>query len=191
MDKLGEALITNPSKSLPHGGRVQFWTWRDAEDRLVEAMRHWWRSSDNEARFALGGRISSIWRQAFTDKLALIEQLGMEPSPPSALPLSRGDMKRMAEASEWLAYVPERDRRLVIAVLIKLAKGAKVVPWLVIWKALGRGRPGPEGLRSRYSRAITDIANALKLCVRVHPARPTKAYCKDIACVSKNRVSGC
>lgn len=152
---------TDASMSLPHGGRVPVWSWQDVQDRMAEAMRHWWRSSDSEARFSLGGRISSIWRQAFTDKLALIEQLDMEPSPPTALPLSRGDIKRMNEAAEWMAFVPEADRRLVVMALVKLASGSKTVPWLVIWKALGRGKPGPDGLRSRYSRAITCVANAL------------------------------
>jgi hypothetical protein len=33
---------------------------------MAEAMRHWWRS-DSEARFSLGGRISSIWRQCVDD----------------------------------------------------------------------------------------------------------------------------
>jgi hypothetical protein len=143
----------------PRGGRVI--GWRDVEERMVEAMGFWWRSHDNEARFSLGGRISSIWRQAFTDKLALIEQLDMEPSPPMALPLSRGDMRRMEEAAEWMRYVPEGDRRLVVTVLVKLASGHKTVPWLTIWKALGRGKPGPDGLRSRYSRALTCVCNAL------------------------------
>jgi hypothetical protein len=140
------------------------WSWQMVEDRMVEAMRHWWRSSDSEARFALGGRISSVWRQYFATRrdLASWEMLAdMQAVEPAPLPLSRADMARMAEASEWLRFVPESDRRLVIAVLIKLAKGAKVVPWLVIWKALGRGKPGPEGLRSRYSRGLTCIAKAL------------------------------
>jgi hypothetical protein len=145
---------------IPGRGRIG-WVWQDVEDRLVEAMQHWWRSSDSEARFSLGGRISSIWRQAFTDRMALIDQLDMEPTPPTALPLSRGDMARMVEASEWLRFVPEADRRLVILVLVKKAKGNTKTPWLLIWKALGRGRPGPEGLRSRYSRGVTCIANAL------------------------------
>jgi hypothetical protein len=151
----------NASAIVPGGGRVPAWTWQDVEDRMVEAMGHWWRSTDSEARFSLGGRISSIWRQAFTDKLALIEQLDMEPTPPMALPLSRGDIARMQEASEWMRFIPEADRRLVIMVLAKKARGHKTVPWMIIWKALGRGKPGPEGLRSRYSRAVTCVAAML------------------------------
>jgi hypothetical protein len=47
---------------------------------------------------------------------------------PKALPLSRGDMARMVEASEWMRFVPEADRRLVIMVLVKLAKGNRPCP---------------------------------------------------------------
>lgn len=156
-------LDTDRSASLPLHGRVEF-SWQDVEDRLVEAMRHWWRSHDNEARFSIGGRISSVWRHYCPDRRDLIlwDQLrDLEADEPAPLPLSRGDIARMTEASEWLRFVPERDRRLVIAALVKLAAGAKTVPWLATWKALGRGKPGPEGLRSRYSRGLTCIANAL------------------------------
>jgi hypothetical protein len=142
-------------------GGNELTTWQEVQDRMVEAMANWMRSPDSEARFSLGGRISSIWRQAFTDKLALIEQLDMEPSPPMALPLSRGDIARMTEASEWMRFVPDADRRLVVIVLAQLARGRPTVPWLAIWKEIGRGRPGPDGLRSRYSRALTDVCVAL------------------------------
>jgi hypothetical protein len=70
-------------------------------------------------------------------------------------------MARMVEASEWMRFVPEADRRLVIIVLVKLAKGNKTVPWLAIWKALGRGKPGPEGLRSPLQPGHHRVANAL------------------------------
>src|SRR5437868_5631559 len=102
----GQPERSDGSTSLPQRGRVVQWEWRDVEERMAEAMRHWWRSSDSEARFSLGGRISSIWRQAFIDRMALIEQLDMEPTPPMALPLSRSDIRRMEEASEWMRFVP-------------------------------------------------------------------------------------
>jgi hypothetical protein len=159
----------HPSATLPRAGRVtsaaDFWTWQAVQERMTEAMRHWRRSHDMDARFSLGGRISSIWRLAFTDRMDLIRHELLTELPaadaPKPLPLSRDDMARMTEASEWMRFVPEADRRLVVIVLGKLASGHKTVPWLTIWKALGRGRPGPDGLRSRYSRAITCIANEL------------------------------
>jgi hypothetical protein len=48
-------------------------------------------------------------------------------------------MARMVEASEWLAHVREEDRRLVVLVLVYLAKGEKKVPWLKLTRRLGVG----------------------------------------------------
>ena len=157
-----DALAVDASKSLPSNGRDEFWSWQAVEDRLVEAMGHWWRSHDRDARFSLGGRISSIWRQSWTDRetLALIEQVDLPREAPKPLPLSRGDIARMDEASEWLRFVPEADRRLVVLALVKKAAGHSRVPWLKLRRALGV-RFGADGLRMRYSRAITAIANSL------------------------------
>jgi hypothetical protein len=159
-DDCGDGCTTIASRA-----RVPVWTWQAVHDRLCDAMRHWWRSHDNDARFSLGGRISSVWRSYVPDRRdlaawgALVDFEADEPSP---LPLSRADIRRMNEASEWMRFVPEGDRRLVVMVLAKMAGGRhKTVPWLTIWKALGRGKPGPDGLRSRYSRAITCVANEL------------------------------
>lgn len=148
------------------------WTWQAVEDRMAEAMRHWWRSPDSEARFSLGGRISSIWRQAWTDRIgmALIEQLDLPAAEePRALPLSRDDMARMVEASEWLRYVPEDDRRLVVLVLVYLARGEKKVPWLKLKRRLGIPF-GADGLRKRYSRALTDV------CIALNGGKPRRGH---------------
>lgn len=140
-----------------------FWTWQAVEDRLVDAMRHWWRSPDPDARFSLGGRISSAWQNYFPDRRdlalwgVLADQVAAEPRP---LPLSRADVERMTEASEWLRFVPEADRRLVVMALARLAAGDKTVPWLRIMRRLGQGH-GSEGLRKRYSRALTAICHQL------------------------------
>ena len=66
-----------------------FWTYEAVLERLVEAMQLWRRAHDPEARFSLSGRISSIWRQAWTDRaeMALIEQLDMKTEAPKPLPL--------------------------------------------------------------------------------------------------------
>ena len=147
-------------------GRVElgddFWTFAAVEERLVEAMRHWWRAPDRDRSFGLAGRISSIWRMSLDDPLALIERHGLVTPEPRPLPLSRMDMARMAEASEWLAYVPERDRLLVIAALRCLARGDSQVPWLKLKHRLGI-KFGADGLRMRYGRAITCIAHALNV----------------------------
>jgi hypothetical protein len=145
------------------GGRDDFWTYEAVLERLVEAMQLWRRAHDAEARFSLGGRISSIWRQAWTDRaeLALIEQLDMKAEAPKPLPLGRADVGRMTEASEWIAFVPERDRRMVMLALGQLASGKLHVGWIDLWKRLGRGKPGPDGLRWRFDQAVQRVATAL------------------------------
>lgn len=144
------------------GGDLEgFWTFRAVEERLVDALRCWRRASDPEARFGLGGKISSLWGQVIDDT-ALVDRAGWETEAPRPLPLSRADMARMTEASDWLAHVPEGDRRLVVNALAKLANGHAQVPWLKLKHQLGI-KFGAEGLRKRYSRSLTLIANALNM----------------------------
>jgi hypothetical protein len=159
MTYLGDRHGSNASATVPLGGRVE-WTWEEIEDRLVDALDLWRRSHDRDARFSLGGRISSVWRQCVDDPLALIERHVVAPEAPRPLPLSRGDMARMTEASEWMRFVPERDRRLVVLALTYLLKGHSRVPWLKLKHRLGI-KFGAEGVRKRYSRALEAIAKAL------------------------------
>lgn len=154
-------LAGRPVPSVSDGGSpaddAGFMTFEAVLERLVDAMRHWWRSHDSDGRFSLGGRVSAIWRQTLSEPAFIdIQEAALRP-----LPLSRADIARMTEASEWLAYIGERDRKLVTLALVKLAAGAKQVPWNDLWLKLGRGRPGPDGLRWRFNQAITAIANRL------------------------------
>jgi hypothetical protein len=144
------------SAMVPVGGRDDFYTFAMVEERLVEAMLLWRRADDAEARFCLRGRISSIWRMALSEP-AFVDIKEAELKP---LPLSRGDVARMTEASEWIAFVAERDRKLVMAALAALAGGRSQVPWLRLKAKLGV-KFGAEGLRKRYSRSITKVTNAL------------------------------
>jgi hypothetical protein len=152
--------LNPPKQSSPLREDDDFWTWQAVEDRLVDALDLWRRSHDGDARFSLSGRISSIWQQCVDDPLALIERHGVETEAPRPLPLSRGDMARMTEASEWMRFVPECDRRLVILALGYLLKGYSRVPWLKLKHRLGI-KFGADGVRMRYSRALTAIAVAL------------------------------
>lgn len=142
-----------------------FWDLEAVEERLVDTFIAWRRTPAADARFCIGGRISSIWTRVLEER-ALIDRDGAdgEVEAPRPLPLSRADIARRDEASEWIAHVPLRDRRLVAEVLAFRAKHAdedKQVPWLKLWSKLGRGKPGPDGLRMRYSRALTSVCNAL------------------------------
>jgi hypothetical protein len=71
----GQRAATLPL-TLPHGGRVPTWTWQAVEDRMAEAMGHWWRSA--RQRCALQpGRPYLVDLAAVVDRprWALIEQL--------------------------------------------------------------------------------------------------------------------
>lgn len=135
-------------------------TFEQVQERLVEAVELWQRMPDPDARFGLGGRISSIWRSFVRDGelRALVDARTEEPRRP--LP-SRGDIGRMYEATDWIVHVAERDRVMVGWAVAYLASGEARVPWEKLWKALGRGRPGPDGLRKRYDQSISRIAMAL------------------------------
>lgn len=146
----------------PPNGRINadFWTWDEVQASLVEAMLLWRRMPDADARFGLSGRISSVWRQFIRDGelRALVDAVTEEPR---ALPPSRADIARMYEATDWIVHVGERDRPMFMMVINHLAFGNGRAPWQDIWNRVGRGRPGPDGLRKRYSAAITAIANRL------------------------------
>jgi hypothetical protein len=95
------------------------WTWQAVQDRMAEAMRHWWRSHDSEARFSLGGRIivglaPGVHRQAGADRTA---GHGAEPAERRCrcrAPTWRGWSKR----PNGCASCREADRRLVVLVLV-------------------------------------------------------------------------
>ncbi|HWT12286.1 MAG TPA: hypothetical protein VN231_06005 [Allosphingosinicella sp.] len=150
------------SEASETGSARRFWTFDDVETRLADAMEAWWRVPDRERGWQ---HVRALWpdiaRQGwrvdvdgeFDEREAV--QVPRRPA------LTRDQVKAMVEASEWLAFVPERDRRLVAIVLTYRVRGFDKVPWLRIWDRLGRGRPGPEGLRKRYGRALAGIAAAL------------------------------
>lgn len=143
-------------------GETRFMSFDAVEERLVEAMRCWWRMPDRERGWQ---RVKAIWPETKSHGWRVGvdgEHSEREADPQPRRPaLTRGEIEEARQASEWMAHVPERDRRMVAMAIGALAGGARRVPWLAIWDALGRGRPGPEGLRMRYSRALTNIANAL------------------------------
>lgn len=156
-------------EGLSNAGRADFWTFDAVEERLIEAMRLWWRSpGGGRWPFAGDGPWNLMTREtrAQAGAMAMMElwkieqeerRLGGGERPP---PLTRADMARRDEASEWLAFVPSADRELVVHALVQLAAGAKAVPWTKLKHRLGI-RFGVHGLRKRYSRAITKVAQAL------------------------------
>jgi hypothetical protein len=157
----------------------EFWTFQLVEERLIEALRLWrrspgegrwpfasdapWHLMTRRTRVAIGiegglkGRELQLHMQA-EDAEEAKRMEGREHSGP----LNRDDIARRDEASEWLGWVGERDRRLVILALAQLAGGQRQVAWTRLKPLLGI-QFGADGLRKRYSRAITGIAARLNL----------------------------
>lgn len=135
----------------------RFWTFEAVQERLIDAMLLWRRAPDRERGWLT---VRAYWPEMrrhnhfgdYSDEEAL----------PRPLPLTRAEVAEMNAVGEWLAFVPERDRRLVALAVSKLENGASQVPWLALRKAMGVTF-GAHGLRKRYSRALTAIAMALNM----------------------------
>lgn len=131
----------------------------DVEERLVEAMCLWRRAPDRERGWL---NVRAYWpdiRRAEFIRIVGNELDWPEEKPEARTPpLSRAEVAAMTEASDWLALVDERDRKLVALAVSYLAKGHARVPWLRIKRLVGVAF-GADGLRKRYGRALTAIAN--------------------------------
>lgn len=144
---------------------TSFFTFAMVEERMIEALQLWRRMPDGDARFGLGGRISSIWRSFVRDREMLIAagelvQATSSGSVPIRMRPTRDDVAAMEEASEWLLLAPERDRQIIVLALSQRAAGFKRVRWAKVREAMATEH-GTRSLGMRYSRAITAIANAL------------------------------
>jgi hypothetical protein len=131
------------------------WTFDAVEERLVEAMRLWWRAPDRERGWL---HIKAMWpdfrRHNWWGDYADTE------AEPRRARLTRQQIAEMEEAAEWMRFVPERDRRLVGLAILALASGKARVPWLALRRPMGV-KLGADGLRRRYERAVSRIAFAL------------------------------
>jgi hypothetical protein len=157
------------------------WTWRLVEGRLIEAAELWRRSpsaavspgrsspfaSDGPwellTRRARAGSDWESWRReiedaavaAARDKGAFAASAGWMRGGLNTIEVARRD-----EASEWLALVPEADRLLVIAAIWHQAMTGQRVDWMRMKRAAGVSY-GAEGVRKRFVRALTVVADAL------------------------------
>jgi hypothetical protein len=75
-------------------------------------------------------------------------------------PLTRADVARRDETSEWLTWIAADARKVVVAVLAQLASGRTNVDWRRVKLALGV-ETGDKGVYRRYTRSITAIAQRL------------------------------
>ena len=162
------------STTLPHGGSDDFWTFDAVEERLVEAMRLWWRSPGEghwpfaadapwhlmtrRARLA-EGRVKGmdVARQLQEDDAEETRQWQGRERPG---PLTRDEVALRDATSEWLAWIEPDARKVVVAVLAQLAAGRENVDWARVKRATG-AEIGNKGVYRRYTRAIMVIAMRL------------------------------
>lgn len=146
----GSAMLPLEGQALPEG----FWTFDTVQEGLVEAMILWKRSPG-------GGR----WPFASDGPWYLVKAELYGPdvdkdAPLRPMPLTRAEVDERDATSEWLRFVPDRDRRLVILAIAQIASGRARVNWIGLRKPM-RVKLGADGLRMRYSRAITAICRKL------------------------------
>jgi hypothetical protein len=147
------------------------------EGRLVEAAGLWRRSpmtgfspsrrspfaSDGPwnlmTRKVRAGGVWEAWRQEIDDAAvqAARDKGAFASGADSVRGLSTEEVERRDEASEWLAWVPEADRMLVLDGVTWQAATGRRIDWarMLRWQGLERGK---EGLRKRYARALAALA---------------------------------
>jgi hypothetical protein len=131
-----------------------FWTFDAVQDAMVEAV-DLWRRSPGGGRWPFAGDGPWQWVRSlewgdYADADAV----------PRAAPLTRAEVATRDAVSGWLAWVPERDRKLVVLAIGQLSRGHARVSWMRLKVELGVPF-GADGLRRRYGRALTGICGQL------------------------------
>ena len=154
-----------PDPLTPSSGRMSegqvhptpLWSWVAVQDRLVEAAAIQRRMNSGGWPFASDGP----WHLIVADRRVWDwEKDGWEDLPVPKVPPSREQIARSEEATRWLAFAPEGDRKLIVLAVTALASGRAVIPFRALLRPMGV-KMGADGLRKRYSRAITAICKAL------------------------------
>lgn len=139
---------------------AQIWTYEAVEARLIEAMELWRRSPGGGHWPFASDAPWHMMQRSVGDYDARGGDGVSSDVPLRPLPLSIEEVAERDAVSEWVVrHVPERDRRLVSAVLVIKAAGARV-SWLRLRQRFGQ-EIGGHGLRKRYARAINCICIAL------------------------------
>lgn len=137
----------------------RFLSFTAVEDRLVEALLTCWRYPDRERGWQT---LRSAWPEISRDVWAGdYDARGGDGTSAVLRPAAqtRMEISEMEEAFGWLDGVAPEDRKLIGLAIVQLAKGKREVSWLDVMRQMGVKR-GADGLRMRYSRAITLIAQA-------------------------------
>jgi hypothetical protein len=136
-----------------------FLSFTAVEDRLVEALLTCWRYPDRERGWQT---LRSAWPEISRDVWAGdYDARGGDGTSAVLRPAAqtRAEISEMEEAFGWLDGVVAEDRKLIGLAIVQLAKGKREVSWVDLMRQMGIKR-GADGLRMRYSRAITAIAQA-------------------------------
>lgn len=135
-------------------GDGSFWTFEGVEERLVETVRCWWRMpGGGHWPFATDGPWHLIKSELYGPDVD-------RDAPLRPLPLRRAEIAAMEEATEWMTWVAEDKRRILVLGIGQLARGRRQVRWGEIKRTLGIAL-GSGGLEWRYSQAVALIANVL------------------------------
>jgi hypothetical protein len=76
-------------------------------------------------------------------------------------PLSRDEVARRDEATEWLTWMAEDARRVVILALAQLAQGREAIDWRRVKAALGTARDRQQGRLSALFAGDSGVAERL------------------------------
>ena len=138
------------------------WTFDDVQASLVEALQLWRRSPGGGGwPFAGDGPWHLIQRSSGHGDYDARGGDGKSSDVPlRALPLTRDEVARRDRVSEWLQWVDEPDRRLVLLALGHLVSGRQRVSWIALKKPLNV-KWGADALRKRYGRAVRGICERL------------------------------
>lgn len=166
------SLSTFPTSS--QGSLGDFWTFDAVEERLVEALLLWKRSPGGgrwpfagDAPWQLMTRRTRIEAGDFRGREMQLRMQAEDAEETKRRegcdrfgPLSRDEVARRDEASEWLAHVSADSRKVVSAAIEQLAGGRENVDWTLVKRRIG-AEIGNKGVYRRYTRAIGGIAKRL------------------------------
>lgn len=163
-------------------GRDLLWTPDAVKDRLVDALWLWRRSPGggkwpfaSDAPWHLITRATRIECGGFKGRelqLRKQDEDAEEAKRWAGLDrrgaLTRDEVSRRDEATEWLTLVDEDARKVLIAGIVQLAAGRSNIDWRRVKASIGV-EIGNKGVYRRYTRAIAAIANG------VNAGRPNPA----------------
>jgi hypothetical protein len=171
-DRLTKCL--DASVTLPGGGRDDFWTYEAVVERLVEAFELWRRSPGGgqwpfakDAPWHLMTRTTRLG-EGRVKGMELARLLQEDDARETAQwqgrerprPLTRDEVDRRDETTEWLTFVQADARKVVVAAIAQLASGRTNIDWRSVKWQVG-AEIESKGVYRRFTRAITAIVKRL------------------------------